>query len=96
MLMCKSVSFYSQKDEDAFFSWIKRIECIEQVAGAGRELYMYLASDNIHEYDLRDLLGLFYRYDIDMQQLARFLNNENKKWFYDNKRSFWHKRVFKR
>ncbi len=96
MLMCKSVSFYSQKDEDAFFVWIKRIECIEQVTGAGRELYMHLASDNIHEYDLRDLLGFFYRYDIDMQQLARFLNNENKKWFYDNKRSFWHKRVFKK
>lgn len=45
--------------------------------------------------DLRELLALFYRYKIkNMQQLQIFLNNDNKTWFYENKKTFWHKKVF--
>ena len=95
ILICTSVKFYCSKDEDAFFEWIKKINCIDHISAAGKELYLHIAAKNIHEYDLRDLIGLFFRYKIDMQQLARFLTNENKTWFYDNKKAFWHKKVFK-
>ena len=94
ILTCTAVKFYCLKDEDAFFEWIKKIDCIDKFSAAGRELYLHIAADDIHEYDLRDLLGLFYRYHIDMKQLARFLTDENKRWFYDNKKAFWHKKVF--
>ena len=96
ILICKAVKFYCRKDEDAFFEWIKKIDCIDQISGISKELYLHIAADDIHDHDLRDLLGLFYRYKINMQQLSRFLTDDNKKWFYDNKKAFWHKKVFKK
>ena len=95
ILLCKKVTFYCLKDEDAFFEWIKKIGCIDETSAAGDELYLHIAADEIHDHDLDDLIGLFYRYDIEMTQLARFLTDDNKKWFYDNKIAFWHKKVFK-
>ena len=94
ILLCKGVIFYALKDEDAFFEWIKKIECIEKFHGVGDELYLYIRSNKIDDLNLDDLLGLFYRYKIDMKQLARFLNEDNKEWFYDNKKAYWHKKVF--
>lgn len=94
ILVCKGVRFGSRKDEDAFFEWIHKIECIDQISAKYDELYLHIASDELHDSDLRDLLALFYRYKIDMKQLARFLTKENKKWFYDNSKAFWHRRVF--
>jgi len=94
ILVCKAVRFYCNKDEDAFFEWIKKIDCIKELSGVGRELYLHICSDVIHEYDLRDLIGLFYRYKVDMKQLQRFLTDENKHWFYENKKAFWYKKVF--
>ncbi len=94
ILTCKAIMFYARKDEDALFEWIKRIECIDDVSAAGDELYLHVASVDLHDHDLRDLLGLFQRYNVDMKQLARLLTDENKHWFYDNKISFWHDKVF--
>ena len=96
ILVCKSVRYFCNKDEDAFFEWIKKIECVESISRVGKELYLHICADDIHEYDLRDLIGLFYRYKVDMKQLARFLNKNNKSWFYDNKKAFWHKKVFQK
>lgn len=78
LLICKSVRFHCRKDEDAFFEWINKIDCIAKTSATGRELYLHICADVIHDYDLRDILGLFSRYKIDMQQLARFLTNTNK------------------
>jgi hypothetical protein len=94
VLTCTSVRYYSRKDEDAFFEWIKKIDCIEDIGGAGKELYLYIATNDLHEYDLRELLALFYRYKIDMKQLQIFLNKNNKIWFCDNKKAYWHRCVF--
>ena len=93
-LLCKKVKFYSFKDETAFFQWIKSISCIEKHEGSGDELYLNLVNKKLNYNDLDDLIGLLYRYKIDMKQLAQFLTEENKEWFFDNKRAFWHKRVF--
>lgn len=94
ILVCKSVTFYARKDEDAFFEWIKKIECIDDFKGIGKELYLYIACSDLHDHDLRDLLALFYRYKIDMKQLTRFLTPTNKSWFHDNQQAYWHKDVF--
>jgi hypothetical protein len=94
VLVCRRVTYFSFKDEDAFFSWIKKIGCIEKTSGAGDELYLHIVSREIHDCHLRDLLALFHRYKIPMKQLKRFLTEENKDWFYENKEAFWHVAVF--
>lgn len=94
ILVCKKVKFYSPHDEDAFFEWIKKIDCIDNISAARDELYLHIASRKLHDHDLDDLLGLFYRYKVDMKQLARFLNDENQVWFFENKKAYWHKKVF--
>ena len=94
ILTCKQVTFYSPKDEDAFFEWIKKIDCIDEFTAAHDELYLHIACCDLHDQDLRELIALLYRYKIDMTQLAVFLNDSNRSWFYDNKISFWHEKVF--
>jgi|SRR5579862_2785857 len=94
VLICKSVRFCARKDEDAFFNWIQTIDCIENTSAQGNELYLHIANHSLHDNDLRDLLALFYRYKINMKQLQVFLNEDNKPWFYENKKAYWHKKVF--
>jgi hypothetical protein len=94
ILICKRVHYYCHKDEDMFFEWISRIKCIVKWDGLRDELYLYVKTKRIGNENLRDLLGLFYRYKIDMKQLQIFLNKNNKSWFYDNKKAYWHRRVF--
>lgn len=93
-LTFKGIKFYSYKDEDSFFWWIKRIDCIKSFEGAKDELYLDLVDRPLTDENLDDLIGLLYRYKIDMKQLAQFLTPTNKEWFYDNKNAFWYKRVF--
>ena len=92
-LVCKKVKFYALKDEDAFFEWTKRIECIKDVSAVGDELYLYVP-EVIADDDLRDILALFYRYKIDMKQLARFLNDTNRSWLYEGYKGYWYDNVF--
>jgi hypothetical protein len=93
-LTCKRVIFYSHKDEDTFFEWIKKIPSITHFEGARDELYLDMVSNIISDEDLKDLIALFYRYKIDMKQLCMFLNVNNKQWFYENKKTFWHNKIF--
>jgi hypothetical protein len=93
-LICKSVWFYSNIDEDLFFEWIKKIPSIIRCDGRGDELYLYVNNAHISDDDLRELLALFYRYKIDMRQLQVFLQPNNKEWFYGSPKGYWHRRVF--
>src|SRR5271170_7459919 len=77
-LTCKRVTYYTLQDEDAFFEWIKKIKSIKRFEGACDELYLDLVSDKLPDDDLRELLALFYRYKVDMKQLAQFLTDDNK------------------
>jgi hypothetical protein len=88
-LIGKSVYFYSMNDEKMFFEWIKNIECIKKFEGAGDELYLDLVGQELNYNDIKDLIALFYRYQIDMKQLAPFLNEGNKQAF-----APWDKEIF--
>jgi len=66
------------------------------VKGFGKELYINVDKSKLTEADLREILALFYRYNIDMKQLEIFLSDENKFWFFDNKESFWYGKVWKK
>lgn len=93
-LICKKVIFYSQKDEDVFFEWIKKIKCIEHFEGVCDELYLNLIQRQLTDDELRDIIALFYRYKIDIKQLQRFVNEENKEWLCGKPYGYWHTRMF--
>ena len=95
-LIFRSPRFLCYKDEDAFFEWIKKIKAVSGITGQGRDLFLELVTEKLDDQDLDDIIGLFYRYKIDMQNLSCFLTDQNKDWFYDNKKAFWHKKVFKK
>src|SRR5436190_4072990 len=41
-LICKEVKFYALKDEDAFFEWLTKINCITNISAIGDALYLDL------------------------------------------------------
>lgn len=93
-LICKKVKFYFENDETAFFEWIKKIKCINHISSVGDELYLHIKGKKISDDNLRNLIGLFYRYKIDMKQLQIFLNENNREWFYGKPKGFWHRRIW--
>ena len=93
-LTCTNVFYYGITDENIFFEWIKRINCIEKFDGQLNDLYLYLKNNELSEDDLYELLAFFKRYKIDMKQLRVFLTEENKKLFLKNKKAYWYKPLF--
>lgn len=91
-LVCKSVMFYSQGDERAFFESAKSIKGVRKIGGAGDEIHISVAS-RLSDASLRDILGLFRRYKIEMRQLSQFLTPRNSEWFRDE-RTFWFQKIF--
>ena len=92
-IMREPVPFYSDGDEDCFFGWLKSIEAVqdfERVRG-GLELTL---TDPVHDFCLRELLGLTMRYGLDMKWLRALRTPENEKWFV-NDQMYWHEKVFK-
>ena len=89
-LVATSVTYFSEGDEAAFFDWLDRIGCVGTVWGAGHDLFIPLARPS--NLELRELLALFHRYNVDMRQLARFAN-DRRKWFSDPI-AYWRAAVF--
>lgn len=81
ILICTPLRYYTQSDENLCFEWINKIKCIKKYVGVGRELHLYLSSNNISYNDLLDLIGLFDRYKFDSSQLKIFMNDNNKNLF---------------
>ena len=93
-LQCWSVGYCSPLDEDQSFGWLEKIPAVKKFYGEGRSLFLEV-SIPLSEMDLRELLSIFQRYDIDdMTQLRQFQTEENKDWFFEKKESYWHKKVF--
>ena len=61
--------------------------------GAGPYLYLDFENKKISDSELMGLIGLFYRYKVDMKQLQIFVNKKNEKWVKD-KKAYWYKRMF--
>ncbi|HTS78866.1 MAG TPA: hypothetical protein VMG40_21825 [Bryobacteraceae bacterium] len=85
--------FFSQLDEDSFFGWLEKLPCVSGFQGRGDVLLIRVLQSRVDEGALRDLLALFYRYRIEMGQLAVFDKPEFAHWFH-KKSAYWYKRVF--
>jgi hypothetical protein len=80
-LACKRVHYFSQGDEAVFFDWIGRMSCVTKFEGSGDMLYLRVRGSRISDHNLRELLALFYRYRMNMKQLAQFESPRNRTWF---------------
>ena len=76
-LDCSGVRFGSQLDEKHLFQWAAEIACFVR----WEQDTLVVKSRRISEESLRDLLALFWRYNIPMRQLAQFRNSANEAWF---------------
>jgi hypothetical protein len=94
VLVCKRVKFCSKQDELLLFEWLKRIRAVRKVEGTRDSIVLHVGR-RISGSSLRELLALFYRYGIDMKQLAQFLTERNNSWF-ASPTAFWYKAVFGR
>ncbi len=91
-LVASGVTYYHANDEAAFFEWLERIECVASYGGEGRDLFLSLKRRPT-KLDLQELLAFFFRYQIDMAQLAQFETKKNRDWFCDRQK-YWHEKVF--
>jgi hypothetical protein len=85
--------FYSAKDEESFFLWLKSIPGVVGVRGVGNELHIRLKSKRLSAEALRELIAVYHRYDGLMPELAVFLNQRNEGWF-KAADSYWFEGVF--
>jgi hypothetical protein len=92
-LKAHRIVFFSQLDEGAFFTWVKKLPCVSKVEGKGEVLLIRVLESKVDEHALRELLALFHRYDIDMKQLGAFDSSEFAHWFRKTG-TYWYKSVF--
>ena len=92
-LVARLVRYFSELDEEMFFVWLDKLDCVSEYHGEGTDLLITLKGKRLDDSSLRELLALFNRYGVDMAQLARFETKENRSWFRDP-RSYWYTRVF--
>ena len=92
-LIANNVAYFCQLDEDCFFEWLARIGCVEHLHGQGRALEITIDTARLDDKGLRELIGLFARYDIDMKQLAQLRDDHKRPWFSQRGTAF-HGRVF--
>jgi hypothetical protein len=91
VLVATGVRYLHARDEAAFFAWLRKMPCVASFDGAGRDLFIQLKRPPT-DADLRELLGFFHRYAIDMRQLAQFASDK-RTWF-SALDTYWHTQVF--
>jgi hypothetical protein len=77
-------TYFSRGDEKLFFDWLQSIWAVDTVVGRGTDLLITLRKQP-GDSDLRELVALFYRYQLDMRALAVLKRDTS---------SFWHAKVF--
>ncbi|MFL1404377.1 hypothetical protein ACJO2E_03400 [Marinobacter sp. M1N3S26] len=83
------VVYYSQLDEDHFFTWAQEIPCVKSIDRG----YLHIQEAEVDEQAMRDLLALLERYRLSPKPLAALCTPENESWFKD-KDKFWYHDVF--
>jgi hypothetical protein len=86
IIECKKVKFYASYDEDAFFEYLAKIKSVITVNG--KKDSIYLTVNNLTNEDLYNLVGLFKRYKIKMDQLNTLLDEPHKKLFHEYEKAY--------
>jgi len=81
-LVATNVLYYTELDERAFFDWLDRMSFVSGYRGVARDLFINLS--RLPNYaDLWEIIGFCRRYGIDLNQLERFVTDENRGWLLD-------------
>jgi hypothetical protein len=92
-LVIQEKYYYSQADEDAFYDRLNSLRCVRSIQGTPDGVHIALSRAPT-DSQLRELIALLYRYDLDMTPLAAFRTKRNAPWFSENRDAFWHSKVF--
>lgn len=92
-LEIESLMFYSQLDEDAFFSRLSKTLGVVSVEGFLRTINIYVDTSVVDEYSVRELISLFQRYGIGMHQLRELETEEFTAWM-RNRSAYWYKSMY--
>jgi len=92
VIVARSVRYYSASDERAFFEWLQRIDGFDHVKGIGEELHIHIKED-IDEYGLRDLVALFFRYNVDLTQIPKVVSTRQHPWLL-KRNMYWFSAMF--
>ena len=92
-LLIRECRYYAQLDEDAFFHWLQSISGVVKVTGTPEGLVVHLRSKHMSRPALGDLIALYFRYGLPMQDLAQFETPENTSWF-RAPHTYWYAKVF--
>ncbi|MBJ6727586.1 hypothetical protein [Geomesophilobacter sediminis] len=93
ILEAQGVVFFSQHDEAAFFEWLGKLDCVTNYEGAGIAIDISVEKDKVDEVQMRELLSLFNRYKINMNELAVLDCPEFSTWLHDEG-GYWYKSMF--
>ena len=101
LVIFEPLIFFSQADEQAFFFGLKYIQAIRKVhrlpgkpmEDIPNELVLELRQGKLDDASLYELIGLMYRYSLDMTGLAQFCTKKNSVYLKD-KQKYWYKAIF--
>jgi hypothetical protein len=92
-LLVHEGTFYSPRDEEAFFHWLRSIPGVRRITGTPSGLQVSLRSSNLSEPALRELIALHWRYRLPMRDLRAFKTAKNATWFHEPA-GYWFEAVF--
>lgn len=101
LIIPEPMSWFAPIDEDIFFDALKSISAITSltieprnpIAGEPNHLILNLEKKYLDEESLRNLIGLMYRYSLNMTSLASQCHEKNAHWFC-NPQKYWYESVF--
>ncbi len=89
VLRAPSVVFYSQADEAALFHALESIPSVARWWYESDTLCLRIRSDGASCPGVHDLVGVFFRYRIDMTQLAQLRCPRNERSFQKLRKTFF-------
>ncbi len=87
-------TFYSQGDERRFFQGLNELDCISNVKGIGRGLVFDVRLSQLTKEKLRELIGLLWRYQIDLLPLRPLVEKNKKLSWASEPHNYWHQNMF--
>ena len=85
-------SFGSDLDEKAFFEWLTAVNGAKEVKGVGRTTHAAINNKEFNDEGFRRLISLYYRYNLNFDELEKFVNRNNKKWVLEPSK-YWASRI---
>lgn len=90
----QEVRFHSPLDEQFFWFWVSKIDCIKNLQPLNKQMRFEFTSSYIKKDDLFELVYLFKRYKIDLRHLKPWVNHRNSRMLRQYTKAFWYKPLF--